>query len=98
MNKRFAIACSGGVALFAAASAAQGSCGSAFCVLNTNWSTQFTQPLLRNFKIDTTRQQLVVTKLNQDISELQLQQTLNSIRSLQREQIVMRLVGRLQPK
>jgi len=40
MNKRFAIACSGGVALFAAASAAQGSCGSAFCVLNTNWSTQ----------------------------------------------------------
>ncbi len=40
MNKRFAIACSGGVALIAAAGAAQGSCGSAFCVLNTNWSTQ----------------------------------------------------------
>ncbi len=40
MNKRFAIACSGGVALLAAAGAAQGSCGSAFCVLNTNWSTQ----------------------------------------------------------
>jgi len=40
---------------------------------NTNWSAQYTQPLLRNFKIDTTRQQLVVSKLNQDISEIQLQ-------------------------
>ena len=33
----------------------------------------FTQPLLRNFQVDNTRQQLVVTKLNQDISEIQLQ-------------------------
>ncbi|MGC4082664.1 MAG: efflux RND transporter periplasmic adaptor subunit [Vicinamibacterales bacterium] len=40
---------------------------------NTNWSAQYTQPLLRNFKIDSTRQQLVVTRLNQDISEIQLQ-------------------------
>ena len=40
---------------------------------NTNWSAQYTQPLLRNFKIDNSRQQLVVTKLNQDISEIQLQ-------------------------
>lgn len=40
---------------------------------NTNWSAQYTQPLLRNFKVDNTRQQLVVTKLNQDISEIQLQ-------------------------
>jgi outer membrane protein len=40
---------------------------------NTNWSAQYTQPLLRNFKIDNTRQQLSVTKLNQDISEIQLQ-------------------------
>jgi outer membrane protein TolC len=40
---------------------------------NTNWSANYTQPLLRNFKIDSTRQQLVVTKLNQDISEIQLQ-------------------------
>ena len=43
---------------------------------NTNWSAQYTQPLLRNFKIDNTRQQLVVTKLNQDISETQLQATI----------------------
>ena len=40
MNKRFAIACSGGVALLVTAGAVQASCGSAFCVLNTNWSTQ----------------------------------------------------------
>jgi outer membrane protein TolC len=41
-----------------------------------NWSALYTQPLLRNFKIDTNRQQLVVTKLNQDISEIQLQATI----------------------
>jgi outer membrane protein TolC len=39
---------------------------------NTNWAAQYTQPLLRNFKIDSNRQQLVITKLNQDISEIQL--------------------------
>lgn len=42
-------------------------------LFNTNWSAQYTQPLLRNRQIDTNRQQLVVTKLNQDISEIQLQ-------------------------
>ena len=42
-------------------------------LFNTNLSAQYTQPLLRNRQIDTTRQQLVVTKLNQDISEIQLQ-------------------------
>ena len=43
---------------------------------NNNWSAVYTQPLFRNFKIDNTRQQLVVTKLNQDISEIQLQATI----------------------
>jgi outer membrane protein len=42
----------------------------------TNWSAAYTQPLLRNFRTDSTRQQLVVTKLNQDISEIQLQATI----------------------
>jgi outer membrane protein TolC len=41
-----------------------------------NWAANLTQPLLRNFSIDNTRQQLVVTKLNQDISEIQLQATI----------------------
>src|SRR4029077_12282500 len=37
------------------------------------WSALYTQPLLKGFKIDNNRQQLIVTKLNQDISEIQLQ-------------------------
>src|SRR5256712_8604381 len=52
MNKRFAIACSGGAALLAAAGAAQGSCGSAFCVLNTNWSTQGVASEPGSFRLD----------------------------------------------
>ncbi len=43
---------------------------------NNNWSGLYVQPLFRNFKIDSNRQQLVVTKLNQDISEIQLQATI----------------------
>jgi outer membrane protein TolC len=44
------------------------------------WSAQYTQPLLRDFKIDATRQQLLVTRINQDVSDIQLQQiTMNTI-------------------
>ncbi len=39
MKKNIAIAL-GGIALLAVAGTARASCGSAFCVLNTNWSTQ----------------------------------------------------------
>ena len=42
---------------------------------NPTWAAQYTQPLLRDFKIDPTRQQLLVTRINQDISDIQLQQT-----------------------
>lgn len=42
-------------------------------VYSPNWAMQFTQPLMRNFRTDNTRQQLVVTGLNQQISEIQLQ-------------------------
>src|SRR5438552_16436343 len=51
MNKQFAIACSGGLALLAAG-AAQGSCGSAFCVLNTNWATQGVASEPGSFRLD----------------------------------------------
>jgi outer membrane protein TolC len=44
--------------------------------LNSNLSANFTQPLLRNFLTDTTRTQLVVTRLNQDISEIGLRATI----------------------
>jgi len=42
-------------------------------VYTPNYAVQLTQPLLRNFRIDSTRQQLQVTSLNQNISEIQLQ-------------------------
>src|SRR4029077_761585 len=52
---------------------------------NTSYSAQYTQPLLRGFKIDPTRQQLSVTRLNQEISETQLQSsiinTLSNVRN-----------------
>jgi outer membrane protein TolC len=44
------------------------------------WAATYTQPLLRNFKIDATRQQLLVTRINQEISDIQLQQiTVNTL-------------------
>jgi len=52
---------------------------------NTTYSAQYTQPLMRGFKIDATRQSIVVTKLNQEISETQLQasiiNTLSNVRN-----------------
>lgn len=45
-------------------------------VFNATWVGQYTQPLLRGFSTDSTRQQLVVTRLNQDISEVQLKSTI----------------------
>ncbi len=47
---------------------------------NPTWSAQYIQPLLRDFRIDSTRQQLTVTRINQDISDIQLQQiTINTV-------------------
>lgn len=45
---------------------------------NTNWSASYTQPLFRNFAIDATRRQLHVTKLNRDISDVQLRSTITN--------------------
>jgi outer membrane protein TolC len=45
---------------------------------NTNWSGSYTQPLLRNFRIDSTRQQLAVTRINRDISDVQLRSTITN--------------------
>jgi outer membrane protein len=45
---------------------------------NTFWSGTYTQPLLRNFRIDSTRQQLGVTKINRDISDVQLRATITN--------------------
>jgi outer membrane protein TolC len=42
----------------------------------TNVSGNYTQPLLRNFKMDGTRQQLLVSQKNREISEVQLRQSI----------------------
>ena len=42
------------------------------------WSAQYVQPLLRGFKTDSTRQQLQVTKLNRDITDVQLTSTISN--------------------
>ncbi len=44
--------------------------------LTSNISASYTQPLLRNFKIDGTRQQLLVSQKNREISDTQLQQSI----------------------
>ncbi|HWW85280.1 MAG TPA: TolC family protein [Vicinamibacterales bacterium] len=42
------------------------------------WTGQFTQPLMRGWRIDSTRQQLTVSKLNRDISDVQLRSTITN--------------------
>jgi outer membrane protein TolC len=44
--------------------------------INTNLSATFVQPLLRSFRIDGTRAQLQITRLNQQISEIALRSTI----------------------
>jgi outer membrane protein TolC len=45
---------------------------------NPNWTAQYTQPILRGFKIDSTRQQLQVTRINRDVSDVQLRATITN--------------------
>lgn len=44
--------------------------------LNSQIALSYTQPLLRNFTIDATRQQVLVSRKNREISEVQLQQSI----------------------
>ena len=43
--------------------------------LSSTLNATFTQPLLRNFKIDNTRQQLLISKKNREMTDVQLRQT-----------------------
>jgi outer membrane protein len=45
---------------------------------NPTWVGQYTQPILRGFRTDSTRQQIVVTKINRDISDVQLRSTITN--------------------
>lgn len=53
-------------------------------VYNTNWSAQYTQPLMRGLRVDATRQALKVTKLTRDVTDIELKalitNTLSSVR------------------
>jgi outer membrane protein len=44
--------------------------------INSSISATFTQPLLRNFRIDGARQQLLVSQKNKEITDVQLQQSI----------------------
>jgi outer membrane protein TolC len=44
-------------------------------IYNVFWSAQFTQPLLRNFKIDTPRRQLKLSKINRQLSDIDFRQS-----------------------
>jgi outer membrane protein len=46
--------------------------------LNSTLGFNLTQPLLRNFKIDATRQQVLVSRKNREISDVQLQQSITA--------------------
>jgi outer membrane protein len=52
---------------------------------NTNWSGTYTQPLLRNLRTDSTRQQIQVTRVSRDISDVQLKSTIVNTLSNVRE-------------
>ena len=43
-----------------------------------NWSATYVQPLVRNLTIDSTRRSLQVTKINRDISDVQLRATITN--------------------
>jgi outer membrane protein len=45
-------------------------------VLNTNMNAVYVQPLLRGFRIDTTRAQLRITQLGQEMSDIELRGTI----------------------
>ena len=46
--------------------------------LNSNFNFNYTQPLLRNFTIDSARQQVKIAQNNEDIADLQLRQQLTA--------------------
>ena len=52
---------------------------------NANWSGVYTQPLARNFGTDITRQQIQVTKISRDMSDVQLRSTITNTVSNVRE-------------
>jgi outer membrane protein len=46
---------------------------------NSLWTFAYTQPLLRDFKIDTQRRQLIVSQVNREISDVQLRASMTNL-------------------
>jgi outer membrane protein TolC len=46
---------------------------------NSTWTFSYTQPLLRDFKIDTQRRQLFVSQVNREISDVQLRASMTNL-------------------
>ena len=44
----------------------------------SSFAASYTQPLMRGFKIDTARQQLAITRINRDISDVDLRETITN--------------------
>jgi len=47
-------------------------------LLQSQWQVAYAQPMLRNFHIDSTRQTLAVSKINRDVSDVQLRATITN--------------------
>jgi outer membrane protein TolC len=54
-------------------------------IYNTNWSAQYTQPLMRGMRTDATRQALKVTKLTRDVTDIELKSLITNTLSNVRE-------------
>ena len=66
--------------------------------LSSNITLGYTQPLLRNFKIDGTRQQLLITQKNREISDVQLQQNIAITHAQRQERLLRHDVRGRQPQ
>ena len=56
--------------------------------LNSTLGFNYTQPLLRNFKIDATRQQVLVSRKNREISDVQLRQSIAATDAQREERVL----------
>ena len=46
---------------------------------NSTWTFNYTQPLLRDFRIDTQRRQVIVSQVNREISDVQLRASMTNL-------------------
>ena len=47
-------------------------------LFSSTWTLNYTQPILQNFKIDSTREQIYIAKVNRDMSDVTLRSTITN--------------------